>query len=354
MKELIDTPDLHQAMTAQIEKDHLYTPIEPFVTSYFSKEGHQIYYEISGNSQGPTVLFLHGGPGGGTTPRARRFFNPDFYRIVLMDQRGCGQSVPNASEKLELSLENNTTSALIGDIESLRKIIDIDQWQLIVGGSWGSTLAVAYAEHYPERCRQLLLRGVFTAMPDEVDALFQDGTTGNHYPEEWYRYVQYIKKTSKNWDIEKLNLLAAYRTRLLNPEHRLEAARSFVGYELALSHLFRNEDRINKILASPHILVPFAALEIHYMLHGCFLRRGQLLDELHLIKDLRIHIVHGRNDSVCLPKAAWRFFHALKESGAEDNVTLEFVPASGHSDGEQNIAKSIRCSADKLYQECFS
>ena len=181
------------------------------------------FYEISGNSQGPTVLFLHGGPGGGTTPRARRFFNPDFYRIVLMDQRGCGQSVPNASEKLELSLRNNTTSALIGDIESLRKIIDVDHWQLIVGGSWGSTLTVAYAEYYPERCRQLLLRGVFTAMPDEVDALFQDGTTGNHYPEEWERYVQYIKTTSENWDIEKLNLLAAYRARLLNPEHRLQA-----------------------------------------------------------------------------------------------------------------------------------
>ena len=341
-------------MTAKLEKDHLYPPVEPFITSSFVSNGHQIYYELSGNPQGSTVLFLHGGPGGGTTPRARRFFNPNFYRIVLMDQRGCGQSLPNASEKLELSLENNTTSDLIADIEFLREILDIDQWQLIVGGSWGSTLAIAYAESYPKKCRQLLLRGVFTAMPDEIDALFQDGTTGNHYPEEWDRYVQYIKQTSENWDIEKLNLLAAYRTRLLNPEHRLEAARSFVGYELALSHLFRNEDRINKILASPHILVPFAALEIHYMLHGCFLRRGQLLDELHLIKDLRIHIVHGRNDSVCLPKAAWRFFHALKESGAEDNVTLEFVPASGHSDSEQNIAKSIRCSADKLYQECFS
>ena len=341
-------------MTSKIERDDLYSPIEPFITSYLSSEGHQIYYELSGNPQGPTVLFLHGGPGGGTSPRERRFFNPDFYRIVLMDQRGCGHSLPNASEKLELSLENNTTSALISDIESLREILDIDQWQLIVGGSWGSTLAIAYSEHHPERCKQLLLRGVFTAMPDEIDALFQDGTTANHYPEDWDRYSQYIEKTSQNWDVEKLNLLAAYRTRLLNPDLRLEAAREFVGYELSLSHLLRNEDRINKILASPHILVPFAALEIHYMLHGCFLRRGQLLDEIDSIKNLRIHIVHGRNDAVCLPKAAWRFFNALKRAGAKDNVTLEFVPASGHSDAEQNIARSIRCSLDNLYDECFS
>ena len=343
-----------KTMTAEIEKDDLYSPIDPFITSYFSSEGHQIYYEVSGNPQGSTVLFLHGGPGGGTSPRERRFFNPDFYKIVLMDQRGCGQSLPNASENLELSLEKNTTSALISDIENLRKIIDIDHWQLIVGGSWGSTLTLAYAEHYPERCRQLLLRGVFTAMPDEIDALFQDGTTANHYPEDWEKYSQYIKNSSQNWNVEKLNLLAAYRTRLLNPDNRLEAARAFVGYELSLSHLFRNEERINKILASPQLLVPFAALEVHYMLHGCFLRRGQLLDEIDAIKNLRIHIVHGRNDSVCMPKAAWRFFKALKEAGAKDNITLEFLPASGHSDAEPNISRSIRRSADNLYDEYLS
>ena len=339
-------------MSVKIEEDDLYSPIEPFLTSYFTSEGHQIYYELSGNPDGPAVLFLHGGPGGGTSPRARRFFNPSTYKIVLMDQRGCGKSVPNASENLELSLKNNTTYALISDIECLREIIDVDQWQLIVGGSWGSTLAVAYAEHYSKRCRQLLLRGIFTAMPDEVDALFQDGTSANHYPEEWEKYVQYIKKTSENWEIEKLNLLSAYRCRLLNSEHRLEAARAFVGYELAISHLSRNDIRINKVLECPQVLVPFAALEIHYMLHGCFLRRGQLLDEINTIKNLRIHIVHGRNDSVCLPKAAWRFFGALKEAGAGDNVTLEFVPASGHSDSEYNIARSIRYSADNLYNEC--
>ncbi len=341
-------------MTSAIEDDDLYSPVDPFLISYLTCDGHQIYYELSGNPEGPTVLFLHGGPGGGTTPRARRFFDPNIYRIVLMDQRGCGQSIPNASENFELSLENNTTSSLISDIESLRKLLDIDQWQLILGGSWGSTLAIAYAEYYPERCRQLLLRGVFTAMPDEVDALFQDGTTANHYPEDWEKYIEYIKNTSHNWDVEKSNLLAAYRTRLLNPDHRLEAASAFVGYELALSHLCRNKDRISEILANPQVLVPFAALEVHYMLHGCFLRRGQLLDEINRIKDLRIHIVHGRNDSVCLPKAAWRFYNSLKASGAEDNVTLEFISASGHSDGENNIARSLRQSTDDLYLEFFS
>ena len=338
-------------MTAKIESDGLYSAFEPYLTSFLSCDEHKIYYELSGNPEGPTALFLHGGPGGGTTSRSRRFFNPDFYRIVLMDQRGCGKSYPNASEYYAESLQNNTTSHLISDIEFLRQSLDIDSWQLILGGSWGSTLAIAYAETHPERCRQLLLRGIFTVLPDEVDSLFQNGMTANHYPEEWQKYIEYIRRTSNRWELEQDNLLAAYRDRLLNPEHRIEAAKVFVGYELALSHLFRNEERINIVLSDPQILVPFAALEVHYMLHGCFLRRGQLLDDVQFIKNLRIHIVHGRNDSVCLPKAAWQFVQALKSVGAGENVSLDFVDAAGHSDAEENIAKALRHAADQLYNE---
>ena len=131
-----------------------------------------------------------------------------------------------------------------------------------------------------------MLRGIFTVLPDEVDALFQDGTTANHYPAEWDKYINYIRETSNNWSLEKDNLLGAYWKRLVDKKHRIEAAKAFVGYELSLSHLRKNDERIASVLSTPEILIPFAALEVHYMLNGCFLRRGQLLDEINLIKDL--------------------------------------------------------------------
>lgn len=338
-------------MTAQIHQDGLYVGVEPYQTAHLQCQEHQIYYELSGNPDGPTALFLHGGPGGGTSSRDRRFFNPDHYRVVLMDQRGSGRSIPNASVDFQAALENNTTDHIIEDIEQLRQALGVDHWQLILGGSWGSTLAIAYAEKHPDRCSQILLRGVFTALSDEIDALFQDGTTSNHYPEEWQNYINYIKNTSVNWELEKCNLVGAYRDRLMSPDQRLEAAKAFVGYELSISCLHGNNERVKSILADPQVLVPFAALEVHYMLHGCFLRRGQLLDHISAIKNHRIHIVHGRNDSVCLPRAAWRFFSALKSAGAGENVSLVFVAAAGHSDSDQGISDALRKATDDLFLE---
>ena len=335
-------------MTDQASGGELYPTITPYKTDYLSVSGHQIYYELSGNPDGPAALFLHGGPGGGTSARDRCFFNPDHYRIVLMDQRGSGKSKPNASYDYEGALFNNSTNYLIEDIELLRAELSLDHWQLILGGSWGSTLAVAYAEKHPKQCRQILLRGVFTALPDEIDALFQDGTTANHYPEEWEKYVSYIKKTSQNWNLEKQNLLAAYQKRLFDPDQRLEAAKVFAGYELSISCLYGTNERIKRILSDPNKLVPFASLEVHYMLHGCFLKRGQLIENVNTIKNHRIHIVHGRNDSVCLPRAAWRFYESLKNEGAINNVTLNFVEAAGHSDSDQNIAVALKQATDQM------
>ena len=137
--------------------DGLYPPIEPYKVAMLPREGHQLYYELSGNPSGPTALFLHGGPGGGTSPRVRRFFDPSHYRIVLLDQRGAGQSVPNVSDDYDSALRNNTTAHLVADIEALRETLALETWQLVLGGSWGSTLAIAYAEAHPERVRQLLL-----------------------------------------------------------------------------------------------------------------------------------------------------------------------------------------------------
>lgn len=331
--------------------DGLYPEIEPYKTAMLERDGHQLYYELSGNPNGPTALFLHGGPGGGTSPRVRRFFNPEHYRIVLLDQRGAGKSVPNVSEHYDAALLNNTTAYLVEDIEALREALEVKAWQLVLGGSWGSTLALAYAQAHPDRVHQLLLRGIFTFLPDEVDTLFQNGRAADHYPDEWADYVGHIKNTSTDWESEQHNLLGAYQDRLLDPNGRMDAAKAFVAYELSVSHLHRNEERIASVMETPEVLVPFAALEVHYMLNAGFMRRGQLLDGVGAIKDHRIHIVHGRNDTVCLPKAAARLRTALHGAGATDNVTLEYVEAAGHSDSEPPIARALRTATDTLAKE---
>jgi proline iminopeptidase len=331
--------------------DGLYPEIEPYQTAMLPRDGHRLYYELSGNPHGPTALFLHGGPGGGTSPRVRRFFDPSRYRIVLLDQRGSGKSVPNVSDDYDAALRDNTTPHLVADIEVLREALGLDAWQLILGGSWGSTLALAYAEAHPDRVRQLLLRGIFTFLPDEVDTLFQDGRAANHYPDEWAAYVGHIRATSRDWSREQHNLLGAYRDRLLDPPRRMAAAKAFVTYELSISHLHKNEARIASVMATPEVLVPFAALEVHYMLSGGFMRRGQLLDDVAVLRDHRIHMVHGRNDTVCLPRAAARLRSALQGAGAGENVTLEFVEAAGHSDSEPPISRALRQAADLLADE---
>lgn len=331
--------------------DGLYPEIEPYTQGMLEREGHALYYELSGNPEGPTALFLHGGPGAGTSPRVRRFFDPTHYRIVLLDQRGSGKSVPNVSGDYDAALKDNTTADLVADIEALREALSLDHWQLVLGGSWGSTLALAYAQAHPDRARQLVLRGIFTFLPDEVDTLFQNGRAADHYPDEWRAYVDHIRLTSSDWERERHNLVGAYRDRLLDPAKRMEAAKAFVTYELSISHLHANPERIAQTMASPEVLVPFAALEVHYMLRGGFMRRGQLLDDVARIKDHRIHIVHGRNDSVCLPRAAWRLYHALKEAGAQDNVTIEFVEAAGHSNSEPPISRALVHASDQMAKE---
>ena len=334
--------------------DGLYPEIEAYKTAMLERDGHQLNYELSGNPEGRTALFLHSGPGGGTSPRVRQFFDPAHYRIVLLDQRGAGKSVPNVSDDYDAALHNNTTPHLVADIEALREALDVDVWQLVLGGSWGSTLALAYAQAHPGRVHQLLLRGIFTFLPDEVDSLFQNGRAADHYPDEWAAYVDHIKATSDDWSREQHNLLGAYRDRLLKPDRRMDAAKAFVAYELSVSHLHRNEELITSVMQTSAVLVPFAALEVHYMLNNGFMRRGQLLDEVGAIKGHRIHIVHGRNDSVCLPKAAARLRTALQGAGAGENVTLEYIEAAGHSDSEPPIARALRKAADALAREASS
>jgi proline iminopeptidase len=213
----------------------LYDAIEPNASGLLPVgDGHQIYWEECGNPSGPAAVFLHGGPGGGCSPRSRRFFDPSYYRIVCLDQRGCGRSHPNAADDWEASIFQNNTEKLVGDLEKLREFLKVEQWNLVVGGSWGSTLALAYAEAHPRSMENIVLRGVFLFSPDEVDYLFQNGGTAGQNPEAWELFTKFIEDTSDNYAAERTNYLGAYFKRLQgNADMRIKAASAFVGYEVS-------------------------------------------------------------------------------------------------------------------------
>lgn len=361
----------------------MYPDIEPTKSGLLDVgDGHQLYYEECGNPNGVPAIFLHGGPGAGCDERSRTFFDPDFYRIVVFDQRGSGRSIPNASDDLAGSLIGNTTPKLVSDIEAIRKELDIDKWGLVLGGSWGSTLALAYAQSHPDKCRCILLRGVFLFSPEEVSYLFCDGGTFGQNPAAWELYCQYIEDTSPDWSRERANLLGAYWTRLQSEDAatREGAAAAFVGYELSISKTFIDPAIIEKYLGTPSVLIPFAVMEVchcllwsnaiyftllsserslthhfiskvHYMINAGFMKRGQLLDNVQCMADHkhRVSIVHGRSDYVCQPQAAWRLTKALKQAGcpAED-VVLEFVSGAGHSDSEPGLADAMVRATDRF------
>lgn len=346
----------------------LYPEIEPYESGLLDvADGHQIFYDVSGNPNGVPAVFLHGGPGGGCSPRSRRFFDPAFFRIVIFDQRGSGKSVPNASDNLEASLVENNTPKLVADIERLRQHLGIECWGVVLGGSWGSTLALAYAQSHPGRCKALLLRGVFLFGPDEVEYLFDNGGTFGQNPEAWSNYKRFIQETSADWPREQTNLLGAYWKRLTGDDAALRqaAAAAFVGYELSISKTFIDPAGISKCLCTPTILIPFAVMEVHYMLNGGFMKRGQLLDGLsaHASSRHAVRICHGRYylslfpatfslifacraDYVCQPQAAYRLSEGLKALGVD--VQLEFVSGAGHSDSEPGLVDAMVRASDGL------
>ena len=313
-------------------------------------DGHSLYYDVSGNPDGVPAVFLHGGPGAGCDARSRTFFDPQFYRIVVFDQRGSGRSEPNAADDLAGSLVENTTPKLVADIEALRSHLNIDRWGLVLGGSWGSTLALAYAQAHPTRVASLLLRGVFLFGPDEVDYLFSNGGTFGQNPAAWEKYCQYIEETSTDWDRERTNLLGAYWERLTSEDAavRAAAAAAFVGYELSISKAYIDPAVLEKYMGTPSILIPFAVMEVHYMTNAGFMRRGQLLDNVRTMAEhkQRVAIVHGRADYVCQPQAAWRLTKALRAVGVD--AELEFVAGAGHSDSEPGLADAMVRATDKL------
>jgi len=263
--------------------------------------------------------------------------------------------VPNAADDWAAAIHGNNTQCLVADVERLRSHLAVEAWHVVLGGSWGSTLALAYAQAHPSKLKAIVLRGVFLFLPQEVDNLFQDGSTALNHPEAWELYVDHIRASSPSAEafaLEEVNLLAAYYSRLVSQdaETRLAAAAAFVKYELTISKTFPDAAKVAKVMATPSILVPFALFEAHYMLHGGFLRRGQLLDDVCKIRHLPIQIVHGRCDYVCRPLAAWRLHKALKlhqaANAPDDKVKMELIDGAGHSDTEPGIVDALVRATD--------
>jgi proline iminopeptidase len=292
----------------------LFPPIEPYNHGWLSVgDGHEIYYEESGNPSGKPCLFVHGGPGGGASPAARQFFDPDKYRIVLFDQRGCGRSKPHAS------IEANTTWHLIDDIELIRETLSIDHW-LVFGGSWGSTLSLAYAQSHPERVTELVLRGIFLLRAQELQWFYQHGAS-ELYPDAWQHYLAPIPEA------ERYDLISAFHSRLTSddPEVRLSAARAWSVWEASTSFLIQNEDFMAQ-LDEPEAALAMARIECHYFVNGGFFESpNQLLEAVDKIRHIPCVIVQGRYDVVCPPTTAWDLHRAWPEAD------FKLIANAGHS-----------------------
>ncbi len=310
----------------------LFQAIEPFDTGLLELDGvNEMYYEQSGNPEGMPVVFLHGGPGAGSSPSHRQFFDPGFYRIVIFDQRGAGRSTPLGS------LYNNPTPHLIADLERLRTHLGVREW-IVFGGSWGSTLALAYAEHYPERCLALVLRGIFLCRPSEIE-WFLYGLR-NVFPEAWRTFASHLPAS------ERGNILDAYY-RLLrdsNPEVHLSAARSWSIYEGSCSTLLPNRE-VMASFASDRVALGLARIEAHYFKHNIFLPDNFLLENLSKIRHLPAAIVQGRYDMVCPIVSADDLHRAWPEA------KYRIIDAAGHSAFEPGIRGALVGAMEELKKE---
>lgn len=309
----------------------LYPEIEPFDSGRLAVDGvHEVYYEQSGSPDGKPVLFVHGGPGGGTHPTHRRYFDPEAYRIILFDQRGCGQSTPHAE------LRNNTTWDLVQDMEKLRQHLDIEAWQLF-GGSWGSTLSLAYAQTHPEHVLQMVLRGIFLLRRRELLWYYQDGAS-RIFPDEFEKFMAPIAKS------ERGELMSAYYKRLTSEDAavRLRAAKAWSIWEGSTSRLLPDEALIAKT-GEDKFAEAFARIECHYFVNGGFFEEdGQLLRNVERIHRIPAVIVQGRYDVVCPAESAYQLHQAWPKS------KLEIVADAGHSALEDGIVARLVAATDRF------
>ncbi len=302
----------------------LFPPIEPYKSYYFPvSDGHQLYVEEVGNPDGIPVVFLHGGPGGGFSPDHRRLFDPGAYRIVLFDQRGAGKSKPHAS------LEANTTWHLVADLEALRQSLNISKW-LVFGGSWGSTLALAYAETHPEAVSGLILRGIFLCRPEEIRWFYQEGCSWI-YPDLWEAYIAPVPSS------ERHDMIQAYYRLLTHPDEaiRLQAAKAWSVWEGSTCKLIPNESVIANFEADAHALA-MARIECHYFVNNAFFtKENQLLADVDRIRHIPTWIVHGRYDVVCPAKNAWDLHQVFPEA------QLRIISDAGHAYNEPGILEAL-------------
>jgi proline iminopeptidase len=302
----------------------LFPPIEPYDKGMMPVSPvHTLYYEQCGNPEGQPVVFLHGGPGGGIMPDYRRFFDPAAYRIILFDQRGSGKSTPHAG------LEDNTTWHLVEDIETLREHFGVDTWH-VFGGSWGSTLALAYAETHPERVRSLCLRGIFLCRPKEIRWFYQEGTS-YLFPDVWEEYEKIIP------DEERGDFVSAYYRRLTgdDEEAKLAAARAWSVWEGSTSKLLFDYSMIEKFNDAEFALA-FARIECHYFMNNAFFPTDNyLIENVGKIRHIPAVIVQGRYDVVCPMVSAWELHSAWPEAD------LRVIPDAGHSATEPGIVDAL-------------
>ena len=309
----------------------LYPDIDVYDSGMLAVDArHQVYYEQCGNPDGKPVVILHGGPGAGCSAKMRRFHDPKAYRIVLFDQRGSGRSTPHAD------LVDNTTWDLVADIETLREHLSISRWQ-VFGGSWGSTLALAYAQAHPSRATELVLRGIFMLRRWELEWFYQEGAS-RLYPEAWDQYLQAIP------DVERADLISAYHRRLTSQSEatRLAAARAWSVWEASTSLLLPDEAFIDGH-KDAHFALSFARIESHYFVHGGFFDiEDQLLRDAHRLHGIPGVIVHGRYDVVCPVQNAWDLHKAWPES------RLQISPRAGHSAFEPENTSALVDATDSF------
>ncbi|MAU94565.1 MAG: prolyl aminopeptidase [Fulvimarina sp.] len=308
----------------------LYPEIEPYESGFLEVgDGHRVYWERCGTKGATPAVFLHGGPGGGCSPAHRRLFDPARYDILLFDQRGCGRSTPHAS------LEANTTWHLVADIEQLRQMMGVEAW-VVFGGSWGSTLALAYAETHPARCAALIVRGIYTLTKAELDWYYQFGVS-EMFPEKWERFVEAIPEA------ERGDMIAAYRRRLTGDDtaEQLRAAKAWSLWEgetitllpdAGLSHDFGQDD----------FAIAFARIENHFFTHAGWLEEDQLIREAGKLKGIPGVIVHGRYDMPCPARTAWRLSKAWPEA------ELHLIEGAGHAYNEPGILDALIRATDRF------
>jgi proline iminopeptidase len=312
------------------ELAQLYPAIEPFKSGMLDVgDGHQVYWELCGNPSGKPAVFLHGGPGSGCNPDHRRLFNPENYCVMLFDQRGCGRSTPHAS------LEANTTWHLAADMEKLRSLVGAQSW-LVFGGSWGSTLALAYAQMYPQRVRELVLRGIFTARPEELHWYYQEGASWA-FPDEWEHFVAPIPLE------ERSDLMGAFHRRLTGTDldAQLKAAVAWSRWEGRTVTLLPDAT-LDEAHSDPHFALAFSRIENHYFVNKGFLEDQQLLRDASKLRGIPGVIVQGRYDMVCPVKTAWELHKAWPEA------KFQLIDNAGHSYKEPGILDALIRATDEL------